>query len=89
MQRLYIATVALFWSFAAHGHHSIARVYDAASRVTIEAVVTDFQFVNPHPMIVVEITAVAEGQLVDDTDTRVPWTLEMDNRRELAELGFA
>ena len=35
------------------------------------------------------IIAVSEGELVDDTDTRKPWTLEMDNRRELAELGFA
>lgn len=65
---------------ATHAHHSIAAVYDNNRRVTIEGVVTQFQFVNPHPFVVME---------VKDSNGRVQqWKLEMDNRWELAEIGF-
>ncbi|MBN1238040.1 MAG: hypothetical protein JXB36_06035 [Gammaproteobacteria bacterium] len=75
-----IALVALLGASHAHGHHSIAAVYDSAERRTLEAVVVEFRFENPHPKILVEETG---------NDGRpVTWTLEMDNRWELAELGF-
>lgn len=62
-----------------HAHHSIAAVYDNSQRVTIEGVVTRFQFINPHPLVVVE---------VKDADGKgLQWTLEMDNRWELVEIG--
>ena len=68
------------WAMAAHAHHSIAGAYDDGQRVTIEGVVTRFQFVNPHPFVVVDVRDV-NGKLQQ-------WTLEMDNRRELVEIGF-
>jgi hypothetical protein len=61
-------------------HHSIAGVYDRDRPATLEAVVREWRFVNPHPRIVVEVAA-ASGEAQT-------WTLEMDNRWELAELGF-
>jgi len=61
-------------------HHSIAGVYDRDRPATLSAVVREFRFVNPHPRIVVEVTG--PGGDVQE------WTLEMDNRWELAELGF-
>ncbi len=61
-------------------HHSIAGVYDSRQRVLIKGVVKEFQFVNPHPILVVEV-ADGGGQ------TQV-WRLEMDNRRELVEIGL-
>jgi hypothetical protein len=61
-------------------HHSIASVYDRDKRTTISAVVKQWRFVNPHPSIVVEATA-------SGSPART-LTLEMDNRWELAELGF-
>lgn len=64
----------------AQAHHSIAGVYDSARELTLDAVVREFQFVNPHPLIVVDVTD-AQGATRN-------WTLEMDNRWELAELGF-
>ena len=64
----------------AHAHHSIASVYDDSQRVTIEGVVTRFQFVNPHPFVVMEINN-PDGKAQQ-------WTLEMDNRSELVEIGF-
>ena len=61
-------------------HHSIASVYDRDKRTTISAVVKQWRFVNPHPSIIVDVTT--PGSPVRTL------TLEMDNRWELAELGF-
>lgn len=74
---------ALVLAFAAPllAHHSIASVYDRDKRTTLSAVVKQWRFVNPHPSIVVEVTT-------PGTPART-LTLEMDNRWELAELGFA
>jgi hypothetical protein len=64
----------------AEAHHSIARVYDAARRATVSGIVTECRFINPHPLLFVEI--------VDDGGETVVWQLEMDNRFELARVGM-
>jgi hypothetical protein len=64
-----------------HAHHSIAGVYDGAKPHTVEGTVTEFQFVNPHPILVIDV---ATG-----TSTAAPWRLEMDNRFELAGIGMS
>lgn len=74
------ALVAMLAGIAAQAHHSIAGVYDNSSPVRLDAVVVDFQFVNPHPFIIVE-TADAAGRTQQ-------WRLEMDNRFELAAVGM-
>ncbi len=63
---------------AAQAHHSIAGVYDSGREATVDGVVTQFQFVSPHPFVNVK-----------DGRTNQPWQLEMDNRRELEAIGFA
>ena len=64
----------------AHAHHSIAAIYDSGKQVSLDAVVVDFQFVNPHPFVTVEIA---------DGDGRPhQWRLEMDNRFELVSVGM-
>jgi Family of unknown function (DUF6152) len=60
-------------------HHSIAGVYDSSMQVTIEAIITEFRFVNPHPFVVAEVKQ-ASG--VEE------WKLEMDNRSELVDIGM-
>ncbi len=62
----------------AYGHHSLTE-YDTSRRVTVDAVVREFHFVNPHPYLVVY------GRL--DGVSRV-WRLELDNRFELADIGM-
>ncbi len=62
-------------------HHSISAVYDAKQQVSIEGVVTEFRFVNPHPYVVVTVSGPGA--------TSTPWHLEMDNRGELAAVGMA
>jgi Family of unknown function (DUF6152) len=65
---------------AAHPHHSISAVYDGTRPMSLEGIVVQFRFVNPHPSIVLDVKE------ADGTTQR--WTLEMDNRWELAEVGF-
>jgi uncharacterized protein DUF6152 len=61
-------------------HHSIAGVYDSSREVTIEGLVNEFHFVNPHPFVIVDVKA--------PNGTTQLWKLEMDNRSELIEIGM-
>jgi len=63
----------------AHGHHSISSVYDSSRRVTIDGVIAQFQLVNPHPFLIVDVK--------DGAGNSQQWRLEMDNRSELAAIG--
>jgi hypothetical protein len=73
------AAALLFAVHAPHAHHSIASVYDSRTERTLEGVVERFDFVNPHPVIAVD---------VDESTGPRQWRLEMDNRFELAAIGF-
>ena len=74
-----LGTALVLASLAAEAHHSIAAVYDSAREQRLEAVVAEFQFVNPHPFVIVTVHA-------DGAETS--WRLEMDNRFELAGVGM-
>lgn len=63
---------------AAIAHHSISGVYDSSRQVTVEGRVVEFQFINPHPVLIIGTEAGPAAQT---------WRLEMDNRYELAEIG--
>ena len=71
--------IALAAPGAALAHHSISGVYDSGRQVTVDGRVVEFQFVNPHPVLIV---AAARGDPGD-----APWRLEMDNRYELVDIG--
>jgi hypothetical protein len=62
-----------------HAHHSIDGIYDGSSAVRLDAVVVEFRFVNPHPIVIVEAS---------DRDGTREWRLELDNRFELAQIGM-
>jgi hypothetical protein len=66
-------------AFSAAAHHSISAVYDSARQQRIEGVVAEFQFVNPHPFVIVTIDADGGPE---------SWRLEMDNRFELSGIGM-
>ena len=63
----------------ASAHHSIAGAYDSRQKITLEGVVAQFQFVNPHPFLTVDVKS-GGGTL--------QWVLEMDNRSELIQAGM-
>jgi hypothetical protein len=83
MTRRIISTFAaavILAGVPALAHHAIDGIYDSNKRVTVEGVVTRFQFVHPHPFVRIEVKGPSgKAQL---------WMLEMDNRGELVELGF-
>jgi uncharacterized protein DUF6152 len=77
-----IAVVAgvVLGAISADAHHSIAGVYDSTRPVTLQGVITQFQFVNPHPFVLMEAS--------DAKGAPQQWRLEMDNRSELADVGM-
>ena len=88
MYRFITYTCMLLWGATALGHHSVIGVYDDQKRFTVEVEVRKFELVNPHPVIFVEIIDIPDGQVIDGIAVGQTWTLEMDNARELTELGF-
>src|SRR5688572_15544381 len=65
---------------ASQAHHVISAIYDSSKQVTIEGIVTQFQFINPHPFVTIEVKR--------GSGSAQQWKLEMDNRSELAEIGM-
>lgn len=88
MVRLFAHTVIMLWAVTALGHHTVIGVYDDQKRFMVEVEVRNFELINPHPLIFVEITGIPDGQVIDGIEIGQTWTLEMDNTRELTALGF-
>lgn len=74
-----ILTLSLF-AFPAQAHHSLSG-YDSGRNVRADGVVEEFQFVNPHPYLMIAVTA--------PSGVRQTWRLEMDNLHELDEVGIS
>jgi hypothetical protein len=62
LRRLF-AALAFCAGAAAQAHHSFSPVYDGARTITVEGIVREFRFVNPHSMMKLEVTD-AQGQAV-------------------------
>ena len=78
--RLLLAFAALSaLTVTADAHHSIAGMYDQSRRVTLDGVIAQYQFVNPHPFVVVDVTT---------NGTTQTWKAELDNRWELQNVGM-
>ena len=71
---------ALIIEATVEAHHSIAGAYDTRREVRIEGVVTQFEFINPHAFLTVEVREAG----------RAPqrWRVELDDRGELSEIGM-
>ena len=74
-----VAAAIALGGTATHAHHSISSLYDSSRQVTIEGIVVEFQLVNPHPFLFIDV----KGR----TGEAQRWQLEMDNRRELVSIG--
>ena len=77
-----ITVAAALFAFVetAAAHHAFSPVYDGSKTVTIEGVVTEFKFVNPHAMISVDVT--------DDSGKVIKWSVEMAGRLNLVVAGW-
>jgi hypothetical protein len=76
---LLVAAAISVGSTATDAHHSISTVYDSGRQVTIEGIVKRFQFIHPHPFLVIDVKS--------PTGAMQRWQLEMDNLRELGSIG--
>jgi len=81
MRLRFTLAIAFACCGAAEAHHSIAGMYDQSRRVTLDGTIAQFQFVNPHPFVMVDVK----------TSNGAPqsWKAELDNRWELQEIGIA
>ena len=75
-----LAVAAVTGGATAAAHHSISAVYDSRKPVTVTGSVREFQFVNPHPWIGLDVAS--------DDGGMQPWRLELDNRWELVDIGM-
>ena len=74
------AAAGVFGGATLAAHHSLSTVYDSSRQLTLTGTVREFQFVNPHPWVGVD---------VEDSGTARRWRLELDNRWELVNVGMA
>ena len=65
---------------SAAAHHSFAPVYDGSRMITVTGVVTQFRFVNPHAMMLMDVT--------DESGKVVKWTVEFAGSLNLSEVGW-
>jgi hypothetical protein len=81
MSRWFLALIAALSAsgVAAGAHHSLSD-YDSSRQTTLDGVIAQFQFVNPHPFLIVDVK--------DGSGAAQQWRLEMDNRRELTDAGM-
>ena len=63
-----------------YSHHSFSGVYDGSRVVTVSGVVTQFKFVNPHALLLMDVT--------DDSGKVSKWTVEFAGRLNLSEIGW-
>ena len=61
-------------------HHSFAAVYDGSRTVTVQGVVTEFRLINPHALMMMEVT--------DESGKVVKWVVEFAGRLNLTEGGW-
>ena len=76
---LFAAVASTVLGLGVEAHHAISAVYDESQQVRVEGVVTQFQFINPHPLVVLDVQGDGKPE---------QWRLEMDTHRELADIGF-
>ena len=77
---LFVIPVLMLSVSGASSHHSFSPVYDSNRVITVEGVVTQFRFVNPHAMMFMDVA--------DETGKVVKWTVEFAGSLNLSEVGW-
>jgi len=81
MNRLFLLIVTTLFCVSASGHHSFPAQYDINQSVTLNGVVTEVQWTNPHIFIMMNV----ENEDSGDTEE---WTLELGGPNTLLRLGW-
>jgi hypothetical protein len=77
---LFVLPILIFSIASASSHHAFSPVYDAKRTIIVEGVVTQFRFVNPHAMMLMDVT--------DTNGKVVTWNVEFAGRLNLEEAGW-
>jgi hypothetical protein len=77
---LFVLPILIFMVASAFSHHAFSPVYDAKRTITVDGVVTQFRFVNPHAMMLMDVK--------DKTGKVVKWNVEFAGRLNLEEAGW-
>lgn len=64
----------------ARAHHSFSALFDPSARISIEGVVTEFQFIAPHAYIRVDVA--------DEAGSVVHWEIETTSPGQLIRHGL-
>jgi len=78
----FMATGALLClgATSAGAHHSFTALFDPSARISIEGVVTEFQFIAPHAYIRIDVT--------DEAGSIVRWEVETTSPGQLIRAGL-
>lgn len=75
-----LACGLMLGAFTVEAHHSISGMYDSRRDVRVEGVVTQFEFINPHAFITLEVEETGRASQ--------QWRVELDDRGELSDIGM-
>jgi hypothetical protein len=79
-RRIVAAAALLATAELAAAHHAFSPVFDGSKTLTIEGVVREFKFVNPHATLTMDVT--------DESGNVVRWSVEMAGRLNLVVAGW-
>ena len=81
LSRLIAILISSFGSIGVvAAHHSFAALFDPSARVSVEGVVTEFQFIAPHAYIRIDVA--------DASGLAVKWELETTSPGQLIRRGL-
>jgi hypothetical protein len=76
---LFVFPMILFFGELTEAHHGFAPVYDGKRTITVEGVVREFKFIDPHTKLLIEV--------IGQNGKTVQWTAELAGRFNLARAG--
>jgi hypothetical protein len=79
-RKLILCAALLLSSAALYAHHGNSQHYDASNPVSLDAVITSLELVNPHAYVYFEVT--------DENGQAVPWRCEMSAATSLKRKGW-
>lgn len=78
---LVVLSILVVTAAHARAHHAFSPVYDAKRTIVVDGVVKQFRFVNPHAMLLMDVTDPKTGKVVT-------WNVEFAGRLNLEEAGW-
>jgi len=75
-----VVPVLMLAAGSASSHHAFSPVYDEKRLITVIGVVTEFRFINPHALMLMDVA--------DQSGKVAKWTVEFAGRLNLSEVGW-